>query len=70
MIRVEKPWGEYSILHDEEELVENLRADASKAKRILNWEPKTDVDTLVKIMVNNALIEEGLDQIENNEKYL
>jgi GDPmannose 4,6-dehydratase len=31
--------------------VDNLQGDASKAKRILGWEPKTDFRALVKMMV-------------------
>lgn len=32
-----------------------LRGDYSKAKRILGWEPKTDIKTLVRMMVENDL---------------
>src|SRR3989338_5367655 len=31
--------------------VENLIADASKARRVLGWEPKTSFEELVKVMV-------------------
>ena len=33
--------------------VDNLLGDYSKAKKILNWSPKTNFKELVKIMVNN-----------------
>lgn len=32
-----------------------LLGDCSKAKRLLNWKPKTDIDGLVKIMCDNDL---------------
>lgn len=35
--------------------VEMLVADAGKAKKILNWEPKVDFDTLVKMMIDYDL---------------
>ena len=35
--------------------VENLIADASKAKRVLKWEPKVKFDELVKIMVEHDM---------------
>jgi GDPmannose 4,6-dehydratase len=35
--------------------VENLRGDASKAKRVLNWEPKVKFDELVHIMMEDEL---------------
>jgi len=39
--------------------VDDLRADASKAKKILGWEPKTKLPELVKIMVNNDIALNG-----------
>ncbi len=36
--------------------VEHLRGDASKAKKILGWKPKTDFKTLVKMMVESDKI--------------
>lgn len=35
--------------------VETLVGDASKAKRILGWQPKTSFETLIQIMVENDL---------------
>lgn len=35
--------------------VDLLLADSSKAKRILNWEPKTDFNSLVKMMVDSDI---------------
>ena len=35
--------------------VDLLVGDASKAKKILDWEPKTSFDELVDIMVQNDL---------------
>ncbi len=40
--------------------VEDLRADISKAKRELGWQPKTNFETLVKKMLNHDLRENGL----------
>jgi GDPmannose 4,6-dehydratase len=40
--------------------VENLIADASKAKRKLGWQPKTKFDELVKIMMERDLKEYGI----------
>jgi len=33
----------------------NLRADNSKTKRVLHWEPKVDFDALVKLMVHSEM---------------
>ena len=41
--------------------VDILCGDASKAKRILGWEPKTKFKDLVRIMLKHDLEEEGLD---------
>jgi GDPmannose 4,6-dehydratase len=41
--------------------VENLIADASKARKILDWEPKTKFNDLVKIMVEADLKEHGIE---------
>lgn len=41
--------------------VDILIGDASKAKKILQWEPKTSFDELVRIMVEADLKNEGLD---------
>lgn len=35
--------------------VDNLQGDFSKAKKILNWEPKTNLDQLIKIMIDHDL---------------
>ncbi|MCB0880038.1 MAG: GDP-mannose 4,6-dehydratase, partial [Thermoleophilia bacterium] len=35
--------------------VEALQGDSSKARRVLGWEPKIDVDELVRLMVDNDL---------------
>jgi GDPmannose 4,6-dehydratase len=35
--------------------VEHLLADASKAKRLLGWEPVVDFEELVKMMVDSDL---------------
>ena len=32
--------------------VETLLGDASKAKKILNWEPKTNLNKMIKIMLD------------------
>jgi len=41
--------------------VELLIGDASKAKRILGWEPRTRFQELVRMMVEADLKREGLD---------
>ncbi len=41
--------------------VDNLIADASKAKKKLGWEPKTKFDRLVKVMMKHDLEHHGLD---------
>ncbi|NQT07199.1 MAG: GDP-mannose 4,6-dehydratase, partial [Candidatus Omnitrophica bacterium] len=43
--------------------VEQLRADTTKAKRILGWEPKTTFDELIKIMVDYDMRLIGLQPI-------
>lgn len=43
--------------------VEYLLADASKAKKYLNWEPRTTFDELVKIMVDYDMKFAGLEPI-------
>lgn len=35
--------------------VDNLRGDASKAKKVLGWEPKTNFEALVRLMVDAEL---------------
>ena len=34
--------------------VNTLMGDATKAKQILKWEPKHDIKSLIKDMINNA----------------
>lgn len=43
--------------------VDFLLADCSKAKEILNWEPKVKFNDIVKIMVDYDLMKEGLPPI-------
>ena len=51
-------WEEYVFedptLHRPAE-VEHLLADASKAKRLLDWEPVVDFEELVKMMVDSDI---------------
>jgi GDPmannose 4,6-dehydratase len=53
-----KDWQEY-VLEDRKFMrpaeVDTLLGDASKAKRILNWEPKVNFEELVKMMVESDL---------------
>ena len=35
--------------------VDHLEGDATKARRVLNWEPKTDIKTLAGMMVEKDL---------------
>jgi len=53
-----KDWQKY-VVKDEKRLrpaeVYNLRGDATKAKRLLDWEPKTRFKDLVRIMVEADL---------------
>jgi GDPmannose 4,6-dehydratase len=48
--------------------VECLRADASKAKRKLGWEPKVNVEELTAIMVDADMEEVGLKPIGKGQK--
>lgn len=41
--------------------IEVLLGDASKAKAVLGWEPKTNFDELVRLMVKSDLQDEGVD---------
>ena len=41
--------------------VDLLIGDASKAREILGWEPKTDLNKLISIMLENDLICESLN---------
>ena len=45
--------------------VELLLGDPNKAKKILNWEPKTDIKTLVKIMMDY----DNVMNFQNNVRY-
>jgi GDPmannose 4,6-dehydratase len=44
--------------------VEHLRADSSKAKTVLGWEPKINFKTIIKRMINSDLKKEGIVPIE------
>ena len=48
--------------------VENLIADARKAKETLGWKPKTGFDNLVKIMVRHDLLQHGLKETADRIK--
>jgi len=50
--------------------VENLIADASKAKKLLHWEPKVTFQELVRIMVDADMGEAGLDPPGEGRKIL
>ena len=48
--------------------VENLRGDSSKAKKILKWKPKYNLDSLIEDMVNEDMKEaNNLRILKNNE---
>jgi len=53
-------WKEY-VTHDERyerpNEVPGLQGDASKARKVLGWEPEVDFKTLVKLMVDNDMKE-------------
>lgn len=49
---------------------EDLRADASKAEKILGWEPKIAFDDLVKIMVDADLRRVGLKPVGDGDEIL
>ena len=42
--------------------VDILQGDPSKAKRILNWRPKTNFKNLVKLMLKSDLKQLGIDR--------
>jgi GDPmannose 4,6-dehydratase len=51
-------WKEHVVLDDRYHRpteVDNLRGDASKAKRILKWEPRVHFTELVRMMVETDL---------------
>ncbi len=50
--------------------VEKLRADPSKAKRILKWEPKVTFNDLVKIMVDADMRAAGLAPIGEGDRII
>ncbi len=50
--------------------VENLIADANKAKKILKWQPKTTFSDLVKIMVDADMRRAGLNPVGEGDKIL
>ena len=48
--------------------MENLRGDSSKAKKILKWKPKYNLDSLIEDMVNEDMKEaNNLRILKNNE---
>lgn len=47
--------------------VESLQGDSTKAQKMLNWRPKTDFKTLVKIMVNSDI--EQWQRWQKGEKF-
>jgi len=56
--QVNLKWEDYVVLdpaYIRPSETEHLCGDASKAKRILGWEPKTKFNELVKIMISNDL---------------
>jgi len=50
--------------------VHHLLADISKAKKILNWEPKVKFAELVKIMIDHDLLQNGLNVIGDGAKIM
>ena len=50
--------------------VENLIADATKARRLLNWEPKVTFKELVRIMVDADMEEAGMSPAGEGRKIL
>jgi len=48
--------------------VEHLRADATRAQRLLGWEPTIDFESLVSVMVESDLAEVGLSTAEAAER--
>jgi len=44
--------------------VDTLKGDATKAREKLGWEPKTDFDALVRMMVAGDLTAEDVDPAE------
>jgi GDPmannose 4,6-dehydratase len=50
--------------------VENLVADASKARKLLGWEPKVTFRELVRIMVDADMEEAGLTPPGEGRKIL
>jgi GDPmannose 4,6-dehydratase len=41
--------------------VEELRGDASKARRVLGWKARTTFGDLVRLMLEHDLVEAGVD---------
>lgn len=50
--------------------VENLRADFSKAKKELGWEPKIKFKELVKIMMDAEMRMNGLEPVGEGDRIL
>jgi GDPmannose 4,6-dehydratase len=56
---VDLDWEEYVVTNKDylrPNEVHHLRGDYTKAKKILNWEPRTDFKSLVKVMVESDLL--------------
>ena len=56
---VDLDWEEYVVTNKDylrPNEVHHLRGDYTKAKNILNWEPRTDFKSLVKVMVESDLL--------------
>ncbi len=50
--------------------VHHLLADISKAKKILNWQPKVKFNEIVKIMLDHDLLQNGLEPIGDGAKIM
>ena len=50
--------------------VDNLRADASKARKMLGWEPRVTFNELVQILVDADLEESGLEPVGRGQRIL
>ncbi len=50
--------------------VEQLRADASRAKRVLGWEPRLSFRELVRVMVDADFRREGLSPVGEGDRIL
>ena len=50
-----KKYIETSDLYTRPSEVDFLKGDATKAKKVLGWKPKVNLDQLIKIMLNHDL---------------